>query len=63
MKKDVPKGPWKRLQTGRSRGQQRAKAQGFLVSDYVERFSEGFIGMLQGSNLGKQRVQVSEWTA
>jgi NADPH:quinone reductase len=70
----------------------RAKAQGFLVSDYAERFSEGlqamgqwlkqgklryredvaqglenspqaFIGMLKGRNLGKQLVQVSEWTA
>jgi NADPH-dependent curcumin reductase CurA len=70
----------------------RARAQGFLVSDYAERFSEGFqamgqwlmqgklkyredvaqglenapqafIGMLQGRNLGKQLVQVSEWTA
>jgi NADPH-dependent curcumin reductase CurA len=70
----------------------RAKAQGFLVSDYADRFSEGlqgmtqwlrqgrlkyredivhglenapeaFIGMLHGRNLGKQLVQVSEWTA
>lgn len=70
----------------------RAKAQGFLVSDYAERFPEAFqglgqwlrqgrlryrenvaqglenapqafIGMLQGRNLGKQLVQVSEWTA
>jgi len=70
----------------------RAKAQGFLVSDYAERFSEGlqgmgqwlrqgklkyredvaqglenapqaFIGMLHGMNIGKQLVQVSEWTA
>jgi len=70
----------------------RAKVQGFLVSDYAKRFSEGlqamgqwlkqgklkyredvaqglenapraFIGMLHGSNLGKQLVQVSEWTA
>jgi NADPH:quinone reductase len=70
----------------------RAKAQGFLVSDYAARFAEGlqgmrqwlkqgklkyredvaqglenspqaFIGMLQGRNLGKQLVQVSEWTA
>jgi hypothetical protein len=70
----------------------RAKAQGFLVSDYADRFSEGlrgmsewlkqgrlryrediaqglenapraFIGMLQGRNLGKQLVQVSEWSA
>jgi NADPH-dependent curcumin reductase CurA len=70
----------------------RAKAQGFLVSDYAERFPEAlwgmgqwlrqgklkhpeavaqglenapqaFIGMLQGSNLGKQLVQVSGWTA
>jgi NADPH:quinone reductase len=70
----------------------RAKAQGFLVSDYAERFPEGlqgmrqwlrqgklkyredtaqglenapqaFIGMLQGKNLGKQLVQVSQWTA
>ncbi len=68
----------------------RARAQGFLVSDYAERFPEGlqgmrqwlkqgklkyredvaqglenapqaFIGMLQGKNLGKQLVQVSEW--
>jgi NADPH:quinone reductase len=70
----------------------RAKVQGFLVSDYGERFSEAlrgmgqwlkqgklkyredvaqgldnapqaFIGMLHGKNLGKQLVQVSEWTA
>ncbi len=70
----------------------RAKAQGFLVSDYAKRFSEGlqgmgqwlqqgklkyredvthglqnapraFIGMLHGTNLGKQLVQISEWTA
>jgi hypothetical protein len=70
----------------------RAKAQGFLVSDYAARFPEGlqrmgqwlkqgklkyredvaqglenapeaFIGMLQGRNLGKQLVQISEWTA
>jgi NADPH-dependent curcumin reductase CurA len=70
----------------------RAKAQGFLVSDYAERFSEGlqgmgqwlrqgklkyredvaqglekapqaFIRMLHGMNIGKQLVQVSEWTA
>ena len=70
----------------------RAKAQGFLVSDYAARFAEGlqgmtqwlkqgklkyredvaqglenspqaFIGMLHGRNLGKQLVQVSEWTA
>jgi NADPH-dependent curcumin reductase CurA len=70
----------------------RARAQGFLVSDYADRFSEGlrtigqwlkqgklkyredvahglenapeaFIGMLHGRNLGKQLVQVSEWTA
>ena len=70
----------------------RAKAQGFLVSDYAGRFSEGLqgmgqwlrqgklkyredvvqglenapqalIGMLHGRNLGKQLVQVSEWTA
>ncbi len=70
----------------------RARAQGFLVSDYAERFPEGlqgmrqwlsqgklkyredvaqglenapqaFIGMLQGKNLGKQLVQVSEWSA
>jgi NADPH-dependent curcumin reductase CurA len=70
----------------------RARAQGFLVSDYAKRFSEGlqgmgqwlkqgklkyredvaqglenapeaFVGMLHGRNLGKQLVQVSEWTA
>jgi hypothetical protein len=70
----------------------RARVQGFLVSDYHQRFSEGlqrmgqwlkqgklkhpedvtqglenapsaFIGMLRGKNLGKQLVQVSEWTA
>ncbi|MBK5255678.1 MAG: NADP-dependent oxidoreductase [Vicinamibacteria bacterium] len=70
----------------------RARVQGFLVSDYQQRFSEGlqgmgqwlkqgrlkhpedvaqglenapsaFIGMLRGENLGKQLVQVSEWTA
>jgi len=70
----------------------RARAQGFLVSDYGEHFSEAlrgmgewmkqgklqyrediahglanapqaFIGMLHGDNLGKQLVQVSEWTA
>jgi NADPH-dependent curcumin reductase CurA len=70
----------------------RARAQGFLVSDYAERFSEGlqgmgqwlrqgklkyredvaqglekapqaFIRMLHGMNIGKQLVQVSEWTA
>jgi len=70
----------------------RASAQGFLVSDYAERFGEGlrgmgqwlaqgklkyredvaqglenapqaFIGMLRGKNLGKQLVQISEWTA
>jgi hypothetical protein len=70
----------------------RAKAEGFLVSDYADRFPEGlqgmgqwlrqgklkyredvtrglenapqaFIGMLEGKNLGKQLVQVSEWAA
>jgi NADPH-dependent curcumin reductase CurA len=70
----------------------RARAQGFLVSDYASRFPEGlqamaiwlkqgklqyredvahglesapraFIGMLNGSNLGKQLVQVSAWNA
>jgi len=70
----------------------RARAQGFLVSDYAARFAEGFqgmgqwlrqgklkyredvaqglenaprafIGMLHGRNLGKQLVQVAEWTA
>jgi NADPH-dependent curcumin reductase CurA len=70
----------------------RARVQGFLVSDFADRFpealralahrlSEGqlkyreamahglenaadaFIGMLQGRNLGKQLVQVSDWAA
>jgi NADPH-dependent curcumin reductase CurA len=70
----------------------RARAQGFQVTDYSERFGEGlqalgqwlrqgqlkyrediahglnnaaaaFVGMLHGQNLGKQLVQVSEWTA
>lgn len=33
------------------------------VAQGLEHASEAFIGMLQGKDLGKQLVQVSEWTA
>jgi len=33
------------------------------VAQGLENAPQAFIGMLQGRNLGKQLVQVSEWTA
>ena len=33
------------------------------VAQGFENAPQAFIGMLHGSNLGKQLVQVSEWTA